>query len=214
MSIDAVTYLSILPLPFRVLDLILVFLSNEWYLVSGESTWNDDFQRDGDNICIVFQSTAPGVNCIKSVSKVVSMYKSPWKYWGPLDPMKEKFDVFLFVVKESKLKMCVAVTSLLWFKIFLFLSNFVQIKFDFLLSCSPLVWAEVLNLICAFGSLLKPTEALLRKVFVNAENNIHRGQENPQELYLNSYQIIKQICDILICTGFINTLNDKNQRQV
>lgn len=41
------------------------------------------------------------------------MYKSPWKYWGPLDPMKEKFDVFLFVVKESKLKMCVAVTSLL-----------------------------------------------------------------------------------------------------
>lgn len=49
---------------FLGFDLILVFLSNEWYLVFGESTWNDDFQRDGDNICIVFQSTAPGVNCI------------------------------------------------------------------------------------------------------------------------------------------------------
>lgn len=210
MSTDAVTYLSILPLPFRVLDLILVFLSNEWYLVFGESTWNDDFQRDGDNICIVFQSTAPGVNCIKSVSKVASVYKSLWKYWGTSDSMKEKFDVFLFLVKESKLKMCVAITSLLWFKIFLFLSNFVQIKFYFL-SCSPLDWAEVLNLICAFGSLLMPAEALLRKVFV--QRTIFTEYKKIP-LYLNSYQIIKQICDIIKCTGFINTLNDKIQRQV
>ena len=73
--------------PFRVLDLILVFLSDEWYFLSGEWTWNDDFQRDGDNICILFQATAPGVNCIKSVSKVVSMYQASgnigalWTLW-------------------------------------------------------------------------------------------------------------------------------------
>lgn len=86
-------------------------MNDIWYLESQHEMMTS---REMGTIFALYSNPLHlGVNCIKSVSKVMSMYKSPWKYWGTSDPMKEKFDVFLFLIKESKLKMCVAVTSLL-----------------------------------------------------------------------------------------------------
>lgn len=81
-------------------------------MVSGESTCNGYFQRAvGDNICVVFHTSAPGLNtdcfvianCIRSISACHIYELGLWKCLGTLESKKQKFGISLFLIKKCRL---------------------------------------------------------------------------------------------------------------